>query len=150
MITFDELLTYKNKSLGSSDWVLIDQDRVNAFADCTEDHFFIHVDPEQAAHSPLGGTIAHGLLTLSLAAPLAREVEPQVKGLAMGFNYGYDNLRFLTPVRVGKRIRTRVELIQVTKKGDKKYLLEYKIKVEIEDEDKPALICTWMAMMVSE
>lgn len=150
MITFDELLTYSNKSLGSSDWVLVDQDRVNAFAACTGDDFFIHVDQAKAAQSPLGGTIAHGLLTLSLAAPLAREVEPQVQGLAMGFNYGYDNLRFLTPVMVGKRVRCHVELIDVTQKAAKNYLVKYRIQVEIEAEPKPALVCDWMTMMISD
>lgn len=150
MISFDELLTYKNKYLGTSGWILVDQERVNAFSSCTGDDYFIHVDPAQAESTPLGGTIAHGLLILSLAAPLAREVEPKVNGLAMGFNYGYESVRFLAPVRVGKRIRCHTELQNVTKKNDKNYVLNYNISIEIENEDKPALICSWMAMMVSE
>lgn len=129
---------------------MIDQDRVDAFAHCTDDDFFIHVDTEQASKTPLGGTIAHGLLTLSLTAQLTRNLEPKVLDLAIGFNYGYDEIRFITPVEVGKRIRCHVELVEVSKKSDKNYLVRYHIEVEIEGEEKPALVSNWLVMMVSQ
>lgn len=134
--------------LGASDWLLIDQDRVNAFADVTGDHQFIHIDPVAAAATPFGGTIAHGFLTLSLLAGLRPDGAIQLEGVKMGVNYGADKLRFLTPVRVGKRIRVRHKLLAIDDKGGGRYLLKVEMTVEIEGEDKPALIADWLSMQI--
>lgn len=136
------------KDLGASEWLLIDQARVNAFADVTNDHQFIHVDPEAAAKTPFGGPIAHGFLTLSLLAGLRPDGAIQLDGVKMGVNYGADKLRFLTPVRVGKRIRVRHKLLSIDDKGGGRYLLKTEMTVEIEGEDKPALIADWLGMQV--
>jgi acyl dehydratase len=134
--------------LGASDWLEIDQARVNAFADVTNDHQFIHIDPEAAAKTPFGGPIAHGFLTLSMLAGLKPEGAIQLQGIKRGVNYGCDKLRFLTPVRVGKRIRVRHKLLSIDDKGEGRYLLKTENTVEIEGEDKPALIADWLAMQV--
>jgi acyl dehydratase len=134
--------------LGASEWFLIDQDRVNAFADVTNDHQFIHIDPVAAAMTPFGGTIAHGFLTLSLLAGLRPEGAIALEGVKMGVNYGCEKLRFLTPVRVGKRVRVRHKLQAIDDKGGGRFLLRTEMTVEIEGEDKPALIAEWLGMQV--
>lgn len=149
-VSFDQLLTFNNEPLGKSNWILVDQARINTFADCTEDNYFIHVDPERAAKTPLGGTIAHGLLTLSLVPKMLYQLNLDIKGIEMGFNYGYDNIRFIAPVKVDKRVRADITIANVKHKGGKKYLLTYAVSVEIEGEEKPALICNWLTMFVSE
>ena len=149
-VSFDQLLTFNNESLGKSDWVLVDQARIDAFADCTEDKYFIHVDPEKAAKTPLGVTIAHGLLTLSLVPKMLYQLDLKVKGVAMGFNYGYDNVRFLAPVKVDSRVRADITIANTKHKGGKKYLLTHAVNVEIEGEEKPALCCNWLTMLVAE
>lgn len=134
--------------LGASEWFQIDQDRINGFADCTLDHQFIHVDEEKAKLTPFGGTIAHGFLTLSLL-PKLQESIPNIfvpEGLKMGMNYGFDKLRFLAPVKAGKKIRARGKLIDVTDKGGGRYLLKTEVTVDIEGEDKPALVAEWLTM----
>ena len=134
--------------LGASDWLLIDQDMVDKFADVTNDHQFIHIDPVAAAATPFGGTIAHGFLTLSLLAGLRPAGAIQLEGVKMGVNYGADKLRFLTPVRVGKRIRVHHKLLGIDDKGGGRYLFRTEMTVEIEGEAKPALIAEWLGMQV--
>ncbi len=137
---------------GVSDWVLVDQARIDAFADVTDDHQFIHVDPDAAKHTPFGGTIAHGLLTLSLLAPMAMQASIAIEGVVMGVNYGFDKIRFLEPVRAGSRLRGRFVLKDAREKGGRgRWLLTYEVTVEIEGASKPALIATFLVLqMVSE
>ena len=148
MVTPEAAKALVGSDLGTSDWLLIDQAKVNAFADVTGDHQFIHVDPEAAAKTPFGGPIAHGFLTLSLTAALQPANSIVLQGIKMGINYGCDKLRFLQPVRVGKRVRVRGKLLGIEDKGGGRYLLRNETTVEIEGEDKPALIAEWLTMVM--
>ncbi|WCL52656.1 MULTISPECIES: MaoC family dehydratase [Kordiimonadales] len=143
----EALNDYIGKETGVSDWFLVDQDRINKFADVTLDHQFIHIDPERAKATPFGTTIAHGFLTLSLLAYLAGPQNLQVEGTVMGINYGMEKLRFLSPVKVNSRIRARVKLMEVSPKPGGRYLLKNEITVDIEGEDKPALITEWLTLI---
>lgn len=142
----DEIIAAKGDDLGYSDWLLIDQERVNAFADATGDHQFIHVDPERAAKTPFGGTIAHGYLTLSLLPVLSDELYA-FDGFTMGVNYGANKLRFLAPVKVGSRIRLGSQVLDVVPGGAGVQMV-LKMTVEIEGSDKPALIAEVIYLMV--
>lgn len=143
-----DLESYVGQSLGSSDWFQIDQDRINAFADTTIDHQFIHVDPEKAKHTPFGTTIAHGFLTLSLLpffqTSMAEMIIPE--GLKMGMNYGFDKIRFLAPVKVNSEVRAVATLKELTEKKPGQYLFKVEMAVEIKGEDKPALLADWLLM----
>ena len=143
-----ELKAWEGKELGASDWFEIDQDRINAFADATLDHQFIHVDPEKAKATPFGTTIAHGYLTVSLLPYLQTSIADFLlpKGMKMGMNYGFDKLRFMAPVKVGKRVRAVATLLDATEKKPGQWLMKYQFTVEIENEDKPALIAEWLLM----
>ncbi len=132
--------------LGVSEWVLVDQARIDRFADCTNDHQFIHVDPARAAETPFGGTVAHGFLTLSLIAGMSYEVLPRVEGAAMGINYGLNKLRFMAPVRSGRRVRGQFRLIDFTVRPSGMVQLTTEVTVEIEGENKPALIAEWITL----
>ena len=142
------LTDYVGKELGASDWFQIDQDRINAFADATLDHQFIHVDPDQAKNTPFGTTIAHGYLTLSLLPYLQASIDGFLmpKGMKMAMNYGFDKLRFMAPVKEGKRVRAVATLLEVTEKREGQGLLKFAFTVEIEGEDKPALVAEWLLM----
>jgi acyl dehydratase len=144
----DELKDYIGKETGVSDWFKIDQDRINAFADVTEDHQFIHVDPEAAAKTPFGTTIAHGFLSLSLLARLAPEASLGVEGTVMGINYGCDKVRFMSPVKVDSEVRVRARLLDVTEKPGNRLLIKNEITMEINGEDRPAYIAEWLTMIV--
>ena len=134
--------------VGTSAWIEITQERVNKFAEATDDFQFIHVDPERARLSPFGGTIAHGFLTLSLLAPMVNTSGcPNVAGIKMGVNYGSNHTRFLAPVRVGKRIRGVFKLVEMEEKRPGQWQQTMEVTVEIEGEDKPALICDWIALV---
>lgn len=131
--------------LGVSRWFEISQDRIDAFADATEDWLFIHTDPERAAReAPYGGTIAHGFLTASLLAAMAYDALPRVEGAPRGVNYGFDRLRFLTPVRAGSRIRGRFNLSRLDASRPGEVTLHYAVTVEIEGEERPALVADWI------
>ena len=130
-----------------SGWIQVDQQRITAFADATEDRQFIHIDPEAAALTPFGGTIAHGFLTLSLLSRMAAETILLPDATKMVVNYGLDRVRFLAPVRSGKRIRGRFALDGVEEKSPGQILLRHVIAVEIEDEDKPALSAVWLTLL---
>lgn len=147
-ISTAELQDSVGQEVGVSEWILIDQARINAFADCTEDHQFIHVDPEAAAKTPFGGTIAHGFLTLSLMSQMSYQAAPVLEGVAMGVNYGFDKLRFLQPVRAGSRVRGRFKLLSAEDKGGGRWLIKNEVTVEIEGGDKPALIAEWLGMQI--
>jgi len=139
-------------SEGSGDWVEITQERVNAFADVTDDHQFIHVDPEAAARlSPWGGTIAHGFLTLSLLTALSASIPrspERAVGLVMGVNYGFDKVRFVAPVRVGSRVRASAVLAAADLKDPNNLQVTTTVTVEIEGEGKPALVADWVTRLV--
>lgn len=143
-----ELAGLLGQEVGVSKWFDVPQARIDSFADCTEDWQYIHVDPEQAKDTPFGGTIAHGFLTLSLAPAMSYDAVAPLEGSTMGVNYGFDKLRFLAPVRSGKRIRGRFKLISADDKGDGRWLLKHELTVEIEGEDKPALIAEWLSMQM--
>ncbi len=148
MATPQQLQARIGEEIGVSRWFEIDQARIDAFAGITEDRQFIHVDPEAAAKTPLGGTIAHGFLTLSLGAAMSYDAVPVLDGVSMGFNYGFDKLRFLQPVRAGSRVRGRFKLLSVEDKGAGRWLVGYELTVETEGSDKPALVAEWLGMQV--
>ena len=132
----------------TGEWITIEQDRINTFADCTEDHQFIHIDEEKAAQTPFGGTIAHGFLTLSMLVKMTEGEGVIPENVVMGINYGFDKVRFLAPVRAGKRVRAHRELLSVDQKDDNRFLLKHAVTVEIEGEETPALVAEWLGMMV--
>ncbi|MEO7635923.1 MAG: MaoC family dehydratase [Sphingomicrobium sp.] len=132
---------------GVSDWLAVDQARIDAFADATEDRQFIHTDPVAAAHTPFGGTIAHGFLTLSLLSRMAAEAMLLPDTLKMAVNYGLGRVRFIAPVRAGSRVRGRFRLDSAEEKAPGQILLRHTVTVEIEGEDKPALTAQWLGLM---
>ncbi len=145
----DELASAVGKPIGSSDWFEISQEDVNAFADVTRDHQFIHVDVEKASQTPFGSTIAHGFFTLSLMSHFAENgCGVAVEGAKMGLNYGCDKLRFLQPVKVGSRIRGSAVLDSVTEKKPGQFLIKSIMTVEIEGSDTPALVAEWLTMII--
>ncbi|GGH95651.1 MaoC family dehydratase [Pseudomonas fluvialis] len=139
-VTLEELLACVGKDLGFSDWIQIDQERVNQFAECTGDHQFIHVDPEKAKLTPFGCTIAHGFLSLSLIPKLMEGLMPLPKGLKMAVNYGLDSVRFIQPVKVGARVRLGLTLLDAQEKNPGQWLLKARTVLEIEGEAKPAYV----------
>jgi acyl dehydratase len=145
--TIDEIRKRVGQEIGLSSWIAIDQSRIDAFAGATEDRQFIHVDPDAAARTPFGGTIAHGFLTLSLLSRMAAETVLVSDTTKMVVNYGLDRVRFLAPVRSGKRIRGRFTLDGVEEKSAGQILLRHVISVEIEGEDKPALSAVWLTLL---
>lgn len=144
-LTVDEMEARIGQEIAVSPWFLVEQQRIDQFADVTVDHQYIHIDPEAAARTVFGGTIAHGFLTLSLLSHFAEAVPP-VANLVMGVNYGFDKVRFLAPVRAGKRIRARFNLAGVTRRGPNEIMTRFQVTVEIEDEDKPALSADWLGL----
>ena len=144
-----EYLQQAGTKLPPSDWMTLDQDRINTFADCTEDHQFIHIDETAAAQTPFGGTIAHGFLTLSVLSKLCTDHVLVPEGMVMGINYGFDKVRFLTPVRAGKRVRAHVELMAIEQKDPNRFLVKQGVTVEIEGEATPALYAEWLTMQVT-
>ena len=143
----EEFLNYVGQKFEPGEWYEISQQRINDFADCTDDHQFIHVDEERAAQGPFGGTIAHGFLTLSLLSKIATGNAVMPEGVVMGVNYGFDKVRFLAPVRAGKRVRAHVDIADITQKDDNRYLIKQNVSVEIEGEETPALVCEWLSMV---
>lgn len=141
-----ELSQYVGKELGRSAWLKIDQQRINLFAEATGDFQFIHVDPEKAAKTPFGGTIAHGFLTLSLIPQLIEDILVLPQGLKMVVNYGLDSVRFIQPVKVDSQVRLKVELAEVTEKKPGQWLLKAIATLEIEGEEKPAYIAESLSL----
>ncbi len=133
--------------VGLSDWILVDQARITAFADATEDHQFIHVDPTAAAQTPFGGTIAHGFLSLSLLSRMAADAMQVPDTIKMAVNYGLDRVRFIAPVRAGGRVRGRFTLDAIEDKAPGQLLLRHTVTVEIENEPKPALTAQWLGLL---
>ena len=148
-INASQLQDYVGKEVGLTDWIEVDQERINQFADATGDHQYIHLDAERAAQTPFGTTIAHGFLTLSLLSMLSGMGGGlKLENTVMGINYGLDKVRFLNPVKSGAKIRARFELASAEEKKPGNYLLKHNVTVEIDGEDKPALIAEWLGMTV--
>ena len=142
----NEMINAVGMKLGPSDWIELSQQRINAFADCTEDHQFIHVDEAKAKATPFGGTIAHGFLTLSLLAGLIEKIGVTPENTVMGMNYGFDKIRFLAPVKSGKRVRMVGEVLSVDQKDANRFLTTFGVSIEIEGEDTPALVAEFLLM----
>ena len=141
---------FVGQELGVSDWLTVDQERINEFADCTDDQQWIHVDVERAKReSPLGSTIAHGYLTLSLLVTMLNGLNVVPEGVSHVLNYGLDRVRFIAPVKAGARIRDRVVLMAVEAQGKGRLLLTFQNTVEIEDEKKPALMAETLALLLT-
>ena len=143
-----EVMAMVGTKLPPGEWVTVDQDRINVFADCTEDHQFIHIDEAAAAQTPFGGTIAHGFLTLSLLTKMSEGSGIALKGIVMGLNYGCDKVRFLNPVRAGKRVRAHSEVMSVDQKDANRFLIKSAVTVEIEGEETPAVYAEWLSMQI--
>ena len=149
LATLTDIKNRTGQEVGVSSWIPIDQARIDAFAEATEDRQFIHVDPAAAALSPFGGTIAHGFLSLSLLSRMGAEAMLVPEGMTVAINYGLDRVRFLAPVRSGKRVRGRFTLDSVEEKAPGQVLLRHHVTVEIEGEEKPALSAVWLALIVT-
>lgn len=148
-VTRSELTALVGSELGVSEWFLIDQARVDRFAEVTLDDQFLHVDPERARATPFGGTIAHGFLTLSLLTPLCLPFIPELANRKLVVNYGFDKVRFAAPVRVGKRIRAAAKLGAVEERKPGNVVIRVDVTVEIEGEDKPALFAETLTVLVA-
>lgn len=146
-MTLDELKASVGSELGVSDWHLVDQDRITAFAGATKDFQYIHVDVERAATTPFGGTIAHGFLQLSLLSVMFSEAVGEIGGASMSMNYGFEALRFISPVLAGKRVRGRFKLKECVERKIGQWKMTLESTVEIEDEDKPALVAEWLIVV---
>jgi acyl dehydratase len=147
-VTREQLTRRIGERLGVSDWFLVDQERVDAFADVTLDHQFVHVDAERARGTPFGGTIAHGFLTLSLLVHLCLPFIPVLADRKLVVNYGFDKVRFAAPVRVGKRIRAVATLAGVEERKLGQVIMRVDVTVEIEGESKPAVVAEWLSLHV--
>jgi acyl dehydratase len=145
--SLDEIHARVGEEIGVSNWLTVDQTRIDAFAEATEDRQFIHTDAAAAAQTPFGGTIAHGFLSLSLLSRMGAEAMLIPDGVKMAVNYGLDRVRFLAPVRSGKRVRGRFTLDSLEEKAPGQWLLRHTVTVEIEDEPKPALTAVWLGLI---
>ena len=144
-MTPQELAAKTGQVIGTSDWFEVGQERINKFAEATGDFQFIHIDEERAKATPFGGTIAHGFLTLSLIPVLAAQTEgARVSNVKMGVNYGGNKVRFIAPVRSGKRVRMHTKLLELVEKRPGQWQQTHEYTIEIEGEDKPALIAEWI------
>jgi acyl dehydratase len=146
-ISLDDLRTKVGTEIGFSAWRTVTQDMINRFADATDDHQFIHVDPERAANEgPFGGTIAHGFLTISLLSTLAYEALPMIEGATMGINYGFDKLRFMSPVKAGAKVRARFKLANLDIRPSGRVMNTYEVALEVEGLIRPAFTATWLTL----
>jgi acyl dehydratase len=145
--SIEDIQSKVGSEVGVSDWILVEQARIDAFADVTEDPQFIHVDPQAAARTPFGGTIAHGFLTLSLLSRMAADAMLRPDGVKMGVNYGFERVRFMAPVRSGKRVRGRFTLARFEEKKPGQWQFVHNVTVEIEGEEKPALVADWIGLI---
>lgn len=150
-MTIEKYLASVGTLTGASDWIDIGQERINQFADATEDHQFIHVDKVRAAaETTFGGTIAHGFLSLSLLSKFVVDCIPGIENAVMGINYGFEKIRFLMPVPSGSRLRGNFRLIECTERNPGEYLSKMEVSVEIENVEKPALIAEWLFLTIIE
>ncbi len=147
-ISLEDFKNSAGTELEPSDWLLIDQQRIDRFADATNDHQFIHVDAEKAAASPFGSTIAHGFLSLSLISYLMGQTMLIPEGTVMGINYGSDKIRFLTPVKVNSRVRSKASIAEVIEKPGGQFLVRISVTIEIENEQRPALVADILSLYI--
>ena len=145
--SIEEIKARVGTEIGLSGWIPVDQQAIDTFAGVTGDHQFIHVDPEAAAKTPFGGTVAHGFLTLSLLSQMAEQVMLVPDGLKMGVNYGFDRVRFLAPVRSGSRVRGRFTLAGAEEKRPGQWQFVHNVTVEIKGQEKPALTADWIGLI---
>lgn len=143
----DDIRAAIGSEIGASNWILVDQQRIDTFADTTEDRQFIHVDPALAAQTPFGGTIAHGFLSLSLLSRMAADAMLVPDTTKMAVNYGLDRVRFIAPVRSGSRVRGRFTLDALDEKAPGQLLLRHTVTVDIDQHDKPALTAQWLGFI---
>lgn len=149
MYKISELKKFIGQEVALSEWIKLDQNRINEFAKITEDEQFIHVDPTRASkETPFGGTIAHGFLTLSMLAKLADSGQPKIEGIKITINYGFDKIRFISPVAAGSLIRARFTLRELTEKTPKKIMTKWDVSVEIRNQTKPAIIANWINLLL--
>ena len=144
-----ELQSLVGTEIGTSEWLEIDQGRIDTFAEVTEDRQFIHVNKELAEMTPFGGTIAHGFLTLSLLSHFSEASGLVIEGVKMGINYGFEKIRFLAPVPNGSRVRGRFFLKSVVEKKEGNFLITYQVSVDIEGSEKPALVADWLTLQLT-
>lgn len=147
-VRIEEMIARIGEETGVSAWFTVDQERIDAFADATLDHQFIHVDPDAAADTPWGTTIAHGYLTLSLLSHLTSDVRLVPDGSTKAINYGSDRIRFLQPVKTGSEIRARVRLAGVSDRGGEHHLVKNEVTVEIKGENRPAMVAQVLTLFV--
>jgi acyl dehydratase len=147
--SLDDIRSRLGAEIGVSNWLTVNQERIHAFAEATEDRQYIHTDPDAAAQTVFGGTIAHGFLTLSLLSRMAAEAMLIPDGVKMAVNYGLDRVRFLAPVKSGRRVRGRFTLDSIDEKAPGQLLLRHTVTVEIEGEDKPALTAQWLGLIIT-
>ena len=145
-ITLDAYKAMVGQEVGVSRWFEIGQDRINGFADITEDRQYIHVDAERAKDTPFGGTVAHGFLTLSMLAAMGFDAQPKVAGTVMMVNYGFDRVRMMAPVRAGSRVRGHFVLKEIVERGPGEVMVKSQVTVEIEGAEKPALVADWLGL----
>lgn len=148
LAALDEIRACVGSELGVSSWMLVDQQRIDRFAEATDDRQFIHVDPDAAAKTPFGGTIAHGFLTLAMISRMGAEVMLLPEATKILINYGVERLRFLAPVRSGKHVRGRFLLDSVEERAPGQIMLRHDVTVEIKDEPKPALKAQWLTLIL--
>ena len=147
VISITEVKDLVGTELGVSEWMDVPQSRIDKFADATDDHQFIHVDPVRAAETPFGGTIAHGFLTLSMLSAMHSEAVPKLKETNFGINYGFNKIRFMAPVPVNGRIRGRFFLKEARLRGPGRMMTTYEVTIEIENVKKPAMTATWLTII---
>jgi acyl dehydratase len=147
-ISLEDFKNSAGTELGPSDWLLIDQERINRFANATNDHQFIHVDPEKAAATPFGCTIAHGFLSLSVIPHMLAQIMPIPEGIVMGINYGTDKVRFSRPVKVNSRLRARARIEKVNARSGGQFIVKIKVTLENDNEQRPALVAEILSLYV--
>ena len=145
--SLEEIQSKVGTEIGVSEWIMVDQDRIDQFAEVTEDRQFIHVDPEAAAKTVFRGTIAHGFLSLSLLSRFGEDAFLQPPNVRMGVNYGFEKIRFIAPVKAGKRVRGRFFLKSATERKPRQWEFHHEVTVEIEGEEKPALTAEWIGLI---
>ena len=141
-----EVADYIGFEAEATDWHTVTQEQINQFADCTLDHQFIHTDPVKAKETQFGSTIAHGFLSVSLLSHFAEQYSVVIDGCYMGINYGFDSLRFVSPVKVDSRIRARAKYLEIEEKKIGQYQFKVAVTIEIEGSERPALVCEWLSL----
>ncbi len=144
----DEVSQYAGYESAPTDWFEVKQEQINQFADCTLDHQFIHIDPDKAKETPFGTTIAHGFLSLSMLSHFSEQFGLVIEGTYMGVNYGFDSVRFISPVKVNSRIRAHAKTLEIIEKNPGQFMSKTEVTVEIEGEEKPALKAVWIGMQM--